>query len=129
MLYTPNLQHRNASFAAQKSQWSISTADEINCFNQSVASRWSCSKNFQWGLCINGATPVYLGVSQLPQQYSLFVAKFVSDQQSNWHGYPVAPWLSPFDKPSKNVVDIWKNSGLITSSQRARIMRGKLCSL
>jgi hypothetical protein len=129
MVYIPHPHHRDAGYAAHKSQWSVSLESEISCFNKAVASEWLCNKDFHWGLCIHETSPSYLGVSQLPEKLPLFVAKFVSDAQNNWHGYPVAHWLAPFDKPSKTVVDKWKNAGLINGAQRARIVRGKLCSL
>jgi len=70
--------------------------------------------------------PAILGIS--PCKNDLYIAKFVSDQGS-WHGYPVAHWLSPFDKPDLQTLAAWEKQGLITSSKKSKIHRGKRCSL
>ena len=98
MAYVPHPQHRNAAFAGQKSQWTISVPNEQNCYQASTKHQWSCG-NYFWGLYMIGNTPSALGISPQPIQDTLHIAKFIGDTQGNWHGYPVAPWLSPFDKP------------------------------
>jgi hypothetical protein len=124
-VYTPNDQHRNAQFAAQKSQWTIPVADETLCYTHANAQGW-CGADKGWGLHLSAAGPAQLGVS--PQQFHLFIAKFVQDQNV-WHGYPVAHWLSPFDKPSADTLKAWEDRGLINRATKAKIYRGKKCSL
>jgi len=57
------------------------------------------------------------------------IAKFVADEQNNWHGYPVAHWLSPWDKPDISILKEWKDSGIINKAKMAKIHRGYKCSL
>lgn len=128
MPYTPNPQHRNHQFAMQKSQWQIGVPDEQACYQQSRLQTWTCGR-FYWGVHAVGNRAGTLGISPRPDCEDLFVAKFVSDQQDNWHGYPVAPWLSPFDKPSHDVLAAWCEIGYITAAQKSKLHRGKKCVL
>jgi hypothetical protein len=128
MPYTPHPQHRSAEFAAVKSQWSIAVDDEHLCYQTAEVNGWSCSR-FYWGLHAPMKTPTQLGVSPLPDRYPLQIAKFVGDSVGNWHGYPVAHWLSPFDKPDAPVLQIWYSTGFISRPTMAKIHRGKRCSL
>lgn len=124
-MYTPNPQHRNATYANQKSQWTITIPDEHACYNIATTLGW-CGADCGWGLHLAAGGPAPLGVS--PQAYQLYIAKFVQDQNV-WHGYPVAHWLSPFDKPSGETLAAWEASGFINRATRAKIYRGKKCSL
>lgn len=128
MAYTPNSQHRNSAFAGQKSQWTINVPDEQNCYQASTSGNWSCG-TYYWGLHVVGQALFGLGTSPQPVQETLHIAKFVGDAQGNWHGYPVAPWLSPFDKPGEAVLKIWLNGGLIKKPTFSKIHRGKKCAL
>lgn len=124
-VYTPNPQHRNAAYANQKSQWTIPIPDEYTCYNTATASGW-CGAQCGWGLHLEQGVPAPVGSSSRANQ--LYIAKFVQDQNV-WHGYPIAHWLSPFDKPSDATLQSWEASGFINRATRARIYRGKRCSL
>lgn len=126
MTYTPNPQHRNNSFASAKSQWSIAISDEIACYNNAQTKHWLANASY-WGLHLPTGVPAQLGISP-SAQFQLYLAKFVEDQ-GNWHGYPVAHWLSPFDKPPVSVLKCWQYEGYINKAKLAKIHRGKQCSL
>lgn len=128
MPYTPNPQHRSAAFAAVKSQWSIALAQEHVCYDIATRNGWTCGGCF-WGLYLPLETPAQLGVSPSPDQHPLKIAKFVGDDVGNWHGYPVAHWLSPYDKPDAPVLKTWFDSGFISRPTMAKIHRGKKCIL
>ncbi|WP_139165707.1 hypothetical protein [Chromobacterium amazonense] len=131
MPYTPNQLHRNPSYANKKSQWTINLQEEENCYHVASSRNWQHA-NSLWGLNIQiqGNPPIRpLGLSPSPNCSILHIAKFVSDAIGNWHGYPVAYWLSPFDKPSQNILSDWENHGLISRPQKAKIYRGKQCNL
>jgi hypothetical protein len=128
MAYIPNPQHRNAAFASQKSQWVISVSDELVCYQKSQQEQWVCGEAY-WGLHLVQLSPSLLGTSQQPSPSPLHIAKFVGDLNGNWHGYPVAHWLSPYDKPAVNVLNSWLESGMINRPKYAKIHRGKKCTL
>ena len=123
MPYTPKPDHRNGS--PQKSQWCISVTDEEQCYATAASKNWGNSVNY-WGLHFPQDAPQKLGTS--PASDPLFIAKFVSNQ-GNWHGYPIAHWLSPFDKPDEHILDMWSTEGLISSTKKSKIHRGKKCVL
>jgi len=128
--YTPNPQHRNAGFAGRKSQWSISLLEENMCYSLALNENWLFNNSY-WGLHIPPAiqTPQILGVSPPPSSCNVHMAKFVGDLQGNWHGYPVAHWLSPYDRPGEDVLKNWCAKGFISKSGFSKIRRGKRCAL
>ena len=131
-MYSAHPHHRNAQFATKKSQWTISVAEETSCYARSVANDWKCRKSYLWGICFVEGPPMSiskLGISPLPSSSSLYIAKFVSDDQLQWHGYPVAHWLSPYDKPPETVLAKWRDAGYINTPKMSRILRGKPCTL
>lgn len=125
MSYQIHPHHRSAGHASTKSQWLISVADEQNCYTQAVANKWHANDSY-WGLHLVLLSPGVLGSA--PSNDPLYIAKFVSDQ-GNWHGYPVAHWLSPYDKPQMLVLKKWEDVGYINRATKARIHRGKKCAL
>lgn len=128
MPYTPHPHHRNAAYAHQKSQWCIGIAEEQATYTLATLCEWTYGNCF-WGLHILQAGPSQLGTSPLPESACLHIAKFVGDDQGNWHGYPVAHWLSPFDKPSTAVLESWFAAGFIGRAKVGKIKRGKRCVL
>lgn len=128
MPYLPHPHHRSAAFAGQKSQWTIAINEEVNCYQTATVQAWTCGGCY-WGLHLAGQAPSVLGIAPLPMQFSLHIAKFVGDPAGNWHGYPVAHWLSPFDKPDVAVLESWFDSGLINRPTMSKIHRGKRCVL
>ena len=128
MPYTPHGHHRNGSFASQKSQWVISLNEEIAAYNNAWTKRWGTHQCF-WGLHFTAAGIDVLGVSPAPDAHRLKIAKFVGDDRDNWHGYPVAHWLSPWDKPQEEILKAWKDAGLINGPTFSKIHRGKRCNL
>lgn len=128
MIYTPNPQHRNAAFANVKSQWSIPIVDETNSFNTAHKRSWVVGAA-AWGLHLVQNLPTVLGTTPKPQQFPVQIAKFVGDSRGNWHGYPAAHWLSPYDRPALTVLERWQRSGLINKAKMAKIYRCKRCSL
>jgi hypothetical protein len=127
MPYTPHPHHRDGAYAAQKSQWCITVNEEQACYLTAAAETWTSGGSY-WGLHVVNEAPAVLGVAPLPAEAPLKIAKFVEDQ-NDWHGYPVAHWLSPYDKPGANVLREWVNKGLIRRPTMAKVHRGKRCSL
>lgn len=128
MAYVPHPQHRNIAFAFQKSQWSIPVEYEVNCYFTATTANWNFNQSY-WGLHLVAATPSPLGNSQLPDASPLHIAKFVGEIDGDWHGYPVAHWLSPYDKPDQSILKAWLDSGLISKPKMAKIHKGKRCAL
>jgi hypothetical protein len=128
MPYIHHPQHRSAAFASEKSQWLIALNEEESCYTTATSKSWACNGCY-WGLHLAGPRPTVLGVAPLPLEAKLHIAKFVGDTTGNWHGYPVAHWLSPYDKPDRKVLDSWVELGFISVPKMAKIHRGKRCAL
>lgn len=119
--YVVHPHHRSLDHASKKSQWIISVQDETVCYVNAVQEGWLANDSY-WGLHIKDVDPIVLGSA--PTQTKLFIAKFVSNND-DWHGYPVAHWLSPFDKPAMSILQAWENAGYINRAAKAKIHRGK----
>ena len=128
MPYVPHPHHRSPGFAYKKSQWTITEAEEVNAFNDAVQNAWQGDDCF-WGLHLVANQPCVLGISPPPDSENLKLAKFVSNDAVNWHGYPVAHWRCPWDRPAMHVLRAWNEAGIVDWPAVARISRGKKCSL
>ncbi len=128
MPYLPHPQHRDIAFARQKSQWCISVVEETQIFTYAVEQKWT-NTNTGWGLHLVDDAPSILGTTTLPYQFPVKIAKFVGNPTGNWHGYPVAHWLAPYDKPAVEILEMWKEKGFINQPTFSKIYRGKRCNL
>jgi hypothetical protein len=54
----------------------------------------------------------------------LWIAKFVSDHNSEWHGYPVRPVKS--DIPPAGAIEAWHKAGRIDLPDARRMQKGQL---
>ena len=130
MPYSPNLQHRNTGYALQKTQWIVSIPIEVECYNTARQEDWLYN-NCYWGIHWDPveAKATELGVAPPPLSCNVHMAKFVCDSHDNWHGYPVAHWRAPFDRPDTAVLRKWFEHGYISSPKMSKIIRGKKCAL
>ncbi|YCI30132.1 hypothetical protein M1E08_04450 [Erwinia sp. PK3-005] len=130
MPYTPNPQHRNAAFAAKKTQWIVPLAIEQQCYTQAVQEDW-LYKDCYWGIHWNDAfcKAEELGTAPAPIDDNVQIAKYVCDSHDNWHGYPVAHWGAPWDRPDTGVLRKWLANGFISATKMSKIIRGKKCTL
>ena len=124
MTYSPNPQHRNRT--PEKSQWSISLAQEIAYFNTTYANQWIDNNN-GWGLHYSEGRLDYLG---LAQDYitRVFIAKFVGDR-GTWHGYPADHQQNQQDIPTERIRTIWINTNVLRPAQIRKITKGQPCRL
>ena len=126
MKYKPHPHHRNGT--PGKSQWTIPVPQEAACFDYAVNHSWIFSSAY-WGLHLAGQAAQDLGDEHRGRQVlPVRTAKFVEDQNV-WHGYPVAHWLSPHDKPADVILKSWQVAGHITKATRRRIGKGTKCKL
>ena len=125
MVYQCNPSHRNNS--PQKSQWTISTTDEIAIFNHSESQGWILEE-CGWGLHIFRDKPQWLGIAK-DKIRKLFIAKFVRKLSSPWHGYPADHSRLAQDVPHEIIVSSWIDKQLISKAKARKILRGMKCSL
>ncbi len=123
--YQPVDYHRNNSYIKEKSQWQITPEEEYQCFFNAFQEHWLDNDSY-WGLHLLDESPEVLGVS--PCRSPLHISKFVVNQNI-WHGYPVAYWLLPCNRPSKVILDMWQEKGYINRAKKSKIYRGQRCSM
>ena len=123
--YKANSDHRNGT--AGKSQWSLSEEEERSVFNAARVRNWLLPSP-GWGLHSPNDLVAYLGSSC--DGRSLFVAKFVASHAPMvWYGYPADHQRNRRDVPPLKLLQDWEASGLISPSQKRKILRGQPCSL
>lgn len=122
--YQPNPVHRNGT--QEKSQWRITTPEELACFQATVENQWRLG-NVGWGLHSPAGTPEYLGVAE-DHATMVFIAKFVG-KQAIWHGYPADHQRNFQDIPDGTILDIWMKLNLIAAAKARKILRGQPCRL
>jgi hypothetical protein len=127
MAYQSHPHHRSQAYASQKSQWTISIAQETALYACAVERQWQ-HQGCYWGVMIVNQTLEYVGVTPSPSAIAIKLAKFVG-AGNDWHGYPVAHWRAPWDKPGEAVLKAWREAGYINGPTFAKIHRGKRCDL
>lgn len=119
--YQVKADHRNTSKLAEKSQWTVNEFAELQMFVVAMQNGWNCSKGFLWSLLSYDGTLQQVGYDNAN---GLYLSKFRSDHQHQWHGYPIHPRHD--DIPPKSVTNDWRNKSLISNVTANRIMQGKL---
>jgi len=116
--------HRDGT--VEKSQWTISENEEVDCFIESIQKKWSNGET-NFGLRRNENDDlIYLGRNRFGED--LLIAKFVNNS-SNWHGYPSDYIRNTHDIPNYSTLIDWRDRNLIRKSQMLKIKQGKPCNL
>lgn len=125
-MYVINPHHRNGN--TNKSQWTISEADEIKCFDLAKNQGWVLGEK-GWGLHVVGQKPTWLGVAQ-DHSTQLFVAKFVGDSSGvEWHGYPADYRNNHHDIPEEGILRKWLSESGLSAAKVRKIAKGQPCNL
>lgn len=82
---------------------------------------WVCPKNCLWVIEKDGEKLAKLGVTDIDDAY---MAKYVTNHNHEWHGYPVTPSRDA-DRPPTVILDSWKRDGIINKAQQGKIVKGK----
>lgn len=119
--YKVNRKHRDQKPKADCTQWVVSEWEEIRLFSIAKYNDWFCAKSCLWAIEKNADFFVKLGSTG---EDSAYMAKFVSNHNHEWHGYPVVPSKAA-DRPPTTVLDSWRERGIISRSQQAKIIKGR----
>lgn len=106
--YVINPKHRQNFAKADCTQWTITTDDELLCFEHSVMHNYLCNSTCYWWI-VDKETCERLGKTDLDNAY---IAKFVVDNNATWHGYPVTGKREG-DIPDSTILTNWGNSGIV----------------
>lgn len=124
-MYSVNPHHRNGN--VNKSQWTISEADEIRSFELASANGWLLAEK-GWSLHFVDLTATWLGVAK-DRTTQLFVAKFVGGQEIDWHGYPADYRNNNHDIPEEAILRSWLTQKHLSAAKVRKIAKGQPCSL
>lgn len=119
--YLSRTDHRRLADGA-RNKWAIRPPDEYEVFATSHSEQWLCASDHNWGL--RGGLEV-IGTN------GEAIAKFprASNPTDERHGYPVSARdkFREFEhRPPANLTAEWRDQGLISDLQKARIDRGKV---
>lgn len=110
-----------------KSSWSISVPDEVQCFEKASLSGWS-GNGHRWGNWSASGKLAPLGTNHWNEE--LHIARFVDGgATAPWHGFPADYRRRTQDRPPAQVLFAWRDAGLIEKHMVAKIRMGKRCSL
>ncbi len=120
--YVLNQKHRAAQPSANASVWRIPDWEEISLCVEAAKKQWTCAKGSIW----NASASVTLATARLGEdtQGDLWVGKFISDHNDEWHGYPVRPIKT--DIPPAVAIRAWVALGRITLANARRMQKGQL---
>lgn len=119
--YKVNRKHRTGKPTPNASMWTVSEWVEIHLFAEAGAKKWkSSSQNVLWSIL-----PASKKLSKIGEDPSnaLYFAKFVCDNNDEWHGYPVR--ARGADVPPDNVLENWRQCDFIDKTDKKRIQTGK----
>ncbi|WP_155033437.1 hypothetical protein [Enterobacter hormaechei] len=122
--YKVNQKHRTNKPKVDCTQWIVSETDERSFFGNAIKSQYICSKNCYWWVEATAVTikPIEIGKTDL--NYA-FIAKFRSDNNDEWHGYPVTGERAPHDIPPTSVLAKWRELKIFSKKEINDIERGR----
>ncbi len=119
--------HHRATGKKDKSIWTISYKDEIDCFIQSRVSEWIIG-SICWGLKISDGKIQVIGKNQVSDE--LKIAKFIDGDNKNiWHGYPADHKSKKQDIPDMKILIMWAEKNFINKSEIRKIKQQLSCNL
>jgi hypothetical protein len=124
--YIISSQHRKTG-NMNKSTWTISHDEEVECFVLSKISNWTVDY-IGWGVKLAGRVLQIVGRNDANSE--LKFAKFVDGSKKNiWHGWPADYKNRKQDIPATNVLLSWNNSKYISKSHVRKIKQQISCNL
>ena len=125
LIYLHHPDHRNWTHG--KSKWSISEWDERDVFTVSSNRNWGIEKK-RWGIYFQENRPAYLGLAQ-DHITQVFLAKFVTGNGTEWHGYPADHQKNNQDRPPVELQQTWMDDDVLPKAKIRKIAKGQPCNL
>lgn len=122
-VYQSNPKHRDGS--RNKSQWRITLQDEVMLFGWAFENN-SFDKKYYWGVIQQGDKCIELGFTT-NRNIGSRIARFEHGNPPEiWHGYPVDYIRDPQnDCPGKRLLNNWRDWGIITKADIAKLISGR----
>lgn len=128
--YKVNYMHRQN--INQKSRWTISECDELKIFVDGLLANWSNNNDTIWSIKSLNSTPVCIGEespsnkNKGSKNENLYIAKFVKDNNDEWHGYPISCYSNNDSIIPSKITSDWNIKGLFPKNLMSKWMKGKL---
>ncbi|MDP1622632.1 MAG: hypothetical protein Q8M08_09885 [Bacteroidales bacterium] len=124
--YIISSQHRRVG-NPNKCRWTVSFADEVDCFINSINNNWKDGTK-AWGMKMINAALIVVGLNDDNEELKL--AKFIDGTGKNvWHGYPADYANRSQDRPTNTILQMWVVNGYISKAKMTKINRGFSCNL
>ncbi|MBT0717793.1 hypothetical protein HGT71_05840 [Rosenbergiella epipactidis] len=124
MKYKCNPKHRNGKPESDKTMWLVNEHQEETYFWDSVEENYVCDKNCYWWVDVTIGTNEKKIIGQTDTNYA-YIAKFKSDRNNEWHGYPVTGERTPHDVPHTTILNEWKNLNFFSKKEVTNLRRGR----
>lgn len=115
--------HRNGTVA--KSQWSISTREEVDLFAEAIRTNAIAVKDGWMIYFVNNQRKI---VGKTIHNEESFIGRFRRTTDMEWHGYPGDYMRARSDIPPTSILQMWVGK-YITKSQMSHIQRQQPCNL
>lgn len=122
--YKCNPKHRNTKPKSDKTIWLVSQEQEELFFRKSVNDNYLCDKNCYWWVDVKPETSEKIIMGQTDVNYA-YIAKFKSDHNDEWHGYPVTAERAPHDIPHTTILDEWKKLKFFSKKEVSDLKKGR----
>lgn len=116
--YKVNPKHRGKP-TQRASVWTVSEWTEILLFGRAKYKKWF-KGDILWAIEVENHQIAKIGRDL---KCDLYIAKYICDSNSDWHGYPVFP--KDHDIPPETVLEAWRQEEIINKADKRRIQQGK----
>lgn len=116
--------HRNKKPKPDRTIWLVAENAEESFFWNAVKNRYVCVKNCYWWVEVNPINQAKTIMGKTDVDYA-YIAKFVSDHDDEWHGYPVTAKRSPHDVPHTEILERWRKLNFFTKKEITDMKKGR----
>lgn len=116
--------HRNRQPRADRTIWLVTESKEENYFWSAVDKSYLCDKNCYWWVDVTPGTNDKNIMGQTDINYA-YIAKFTTNHNAEWHGYPVTGERTPHDVPHSDILETWRKLKFFSKKEATDLKRGR----
>jgi hypothetical protein len=116
--------HRNRQPKSDRTIWLVNEVKEESFFWSAVKSSYLCDKNCYWWVDVTSGTNTKNIMGRTDINYA-YIAKFKSNHNNEWHGYPVTAERSPHDVPHSNILEEWRKLKIFSKKEASDLKKGR----
>ncbi|HBX9786210.1 TPA: hypothetical protein P7484_001649 [Klebsiella pneumoniae] len=116
--------HRNRKPKPDRTIWLVAEEKEESFFWSAVGKSYLCNKNCYWWVDVTPGTNEKNIMGRTDINYA-YIAKFTSNHNNEWHGYPVTAERAPHDVPHSDILDAWRKLNFFSKKEATDIKKGR----